>query len=129
MKLSDKRSLCHRSLVFGVGVNDSDYNVMIRKNKKQILCPFYRKWCDMLKRCYSLKWHKQNPTYIGCFVCPEWLYFSKFRLWMENQKWKGMELDKDLLVKGNRGYGPDTCCFIPKAINSLFGSGGKKKID
>lgn len=129
MKLASKRSLCQRSLTYGVGINDANYNVKIIKNKKQIFCPFYRKWYDMLKRCYSSKHQKRNPTYIGCSVCPEWLYFSKFRLWMENQKWKGMELDKDLLVKGNRVYGPDTCCFIPKAINGLFGSGGKKKIN
>ena len=81
----------------------------------------------MLTRCYSPLWHKQYPTYIGCSVCPEWRYFSKFRLWMSTQKWEGMALDKDILVKGNQVYGPDTCCFIPSAINSLFGSGKKKK--
>jgi len=126
--LATKRSLCHRSLVHGVGVNDSDYTTHIRKNNKLIWrCPFYDKWTTMLKRCYSPKWHKRFPTYIGCSVCPEWHYFSKFRLWMENQKWEGLELDKDILVKGNQVYSPDTCCFIPKTINYLFGSGRKKK--
>ena len=81
----------------------------------------------MLKRCYSSRYHKTRPSYIGCSVCPEWRYFSKFCLWMENQKWEGMELDKDLLVKGNQVYGPDTCCFLPGAINSLFSHGQKKK--
>jgi len=130
MNTASKKSLSRRSLVHGVGVNDADYNTQIVNNKKVIWrCPFYDKWYAMLKRCYSPLWHKQYPTYIGCSVCPEWRYFSKFRLWMENQKWEGMELDKDILIKGNRVYGPDTCCFIPQAINYLFGSGGKKKIN
>jgi len=121
MKTATKQSLRQRSLVHGVGVNDSDYNTHKRKNNKIIWrCPFHLKWEHMFARCYSPKWHKRFPSYIGCSVCPEWRYFSKFRLWMENQKWEGMELDKDVLVKGNQVYGPDTCCFIPQAINCLF---------
>ena len=120
--------LNRRKLVHGVGINDSDYTTNIRKNNKLIWrCPFYDKWQSMLKRCYSPKWHKRFPSYIGCSVCPEWRYFSKFRLWMEGQKWEGMDLDKDILVKGNQVYSPDTCCFIPGTINYLFGSGRKKK--
>jgi hypothetical protein len=128
MKLASKRSLGNRSLVHGIGINDADYNVVKTKNHKHVwMCPFYIRWKQMLRRCYASEWHKRYPTYIGCSVCPEWLYFSKFRLWMQNQKWEELELDKDLLVKGNKVYGPDTCCFIPGAINSLFGSGKKKK--
>ena len=126
MKLANKRSLSRRCL--GVGINDSNHKIQIHKKKKIIWrCPFYTRWENMLKRCYSSRYHKTRPSYIGCSVCPEWRYFSKFRLWMENQKWEGMELDKDLLVKGNKVYGPDTCCFLPGAINSLFSHGQKKK--
>ena len=124
---ASKKSLNRRKLIHGVGINDSDYNIQILNNKIIWRCPFYTKWEHMLERCYSLKFHKQYPSYIGCSVCPEWRYFSKFRLWMENKKWEGMDLDKDLLVRGNRVYGPDTCCFLPKAINNLFCSGKKKK--
>ena len=31
-----------------------------------------------------------------------------------------MCLDKDILHKGNKIYGPDSCCIIPTAINCLF---------
>ncbi len=123
MMPASNQSLGQRRLVHGVGVNDANYNV----HGKEGRCPFYTKWYDMLKRCYSSRFHKQYPSYIGCSVCPEWCYFSKFRFWMENQKWEGMELDKDILVKGNRVYSPDTCCFIPQAINVLFSTGRKRK--
>lgn len=33
---------------------------------------------------------------------------------------EGFELDKDILVKGNKVYSPETCCFVPKEVNSFF---------
>ena len=31
-----------------------------------------------------------------------------------------MQLDKDILKKGNKVYSPETCIFVPRRINSLF---------
>lgn len=39
---------------------------------------------------------------------------------MECQDWKGKELDKDLLVQGNKVYSPAACLFLPKKINLLI---------
>ena len=107
------------------GVNDADYPIskgerINGKYKTTWTCPFYSRWKDMLKRCYSENYHQQQPTYNDCTVCDEWLYFSNFKKWMEKQDWEGKQLDKDFLVKGNRVYSPDTCVFLHSKINSFF---------
>mgnify|MGYP001117231448 CR=1 FL=1 len=71
----------------------------------------------MLKRCYSGKYHERKPTYRGCTVCEDWHTFSNFRDWMENQDWEGKHLDKDLLISGNKEYGPETCVFVTSVVN------------
>lgn len=109
-----------RRPLFGVGINDADYLVRETVNNVDFICPFYARWADMIKRCYSEKHHKVNPTYFHCSVIPEWLYFMNFRSWMIEQDWEGNELDKDLLVKGNNVYSPDTCIFISHAVNSFM---------
>lgn len=82
----------------------------------------YLKWHDMLVRCYNEKFHERQPQYKGCTVCEEWLNYSNFKVWYYQNKIHGMELDldKDILFKGNKMYSPETCCFVPHAINTLF---------
>ena len=36
---------------------------------------------------------------------------------METQDWEGKQLDKDLLVLGNKQYNPQSCVFISKELN------------
>ena len=107
-------------LVFGVGINDADYITQPTVEGTRVVCPFYRKWKNMLKRCYSTKFQVTRPTYKGCSVAEEWLTFSNFRKWMVEQDWKGNDLDKDLLLEGNKIYSSKTCVFICRALNSLF---------
>ena len=111
-----------KKLIQGVGINDADYK--IRKGKS--LCPYYRRWTDMIKRCYSDKFKQSRPTYEGCTVCSEWLTFSNFKSWMEKQDWKGKALDKDLLSFKGFTYSPETCVFIPADLNSLLCGINKK---
>lgn len=106
--------------VQGVGMNDADYVVRPIIAGKRIMCPIYQKWESMLKRCYSTKYQEKHPTYVGCSVVDEWLVFSNFRSWMITKDWEGKALDKDLLVEGNKVYGPDTCTFICRELNNLF---------
>lgn len=107
-----------RKLVEGVGINDADYDVTVNSNGKQISkCHFYSTWQNMLKRCYNAGYITRFPSYMGCSVCDEWKYFTKFKAWMEQQDYINKELDKDLLVRSNKLYSPATCVFISKKLN------------
>lgn len=116
-----------KKLVFGVGVNDAWYKVQKNVCGKKIFCPFYQTWQSMLSRCYSKKNHERQPTYVSCTVCDEWLTFSNFRSWMEKQDWQGKQLDKDLIVKGNKVYSQDTCSFVDQTTNSFVTDSAKSR--
>lgn len=119
-------------LVFGVGINDADYGVhkyerVNGKWKVTWRCPYYEKWVNMLRRCYSPRSLEKYPTYRGCTVCDEWLTFSNFREWMETQEWEGRALDKDFLIEGNKIYSPSTCIFLPSKLNSFITTRGNDR--
>lgn len=100
---------------FGIGKYSS-------KDKK-----FMQLWQSVLERCYSEKYKSLFPTYKDVTVCEEWLNFQNFAAWCESQEFYKMKekngrnyhLDKDILIKGNKVYSPETCCFVPSEINSL----------
>lgn len=106
-----------KKLIYGVGVNDSDYKVNPTVKGKRVKCPFYMKWRNMIARCYSSAYHKIKPSYKGCVVCSEWLSFSNFKSWMIKQDWKGKQLDKDIVKLGNKEYSPSTCVFVSNSVN------------
>lgn len=113
-------------LVYGVGINDADYRVVSRHSNIEdgsILvrkCPFYTRWVSMLARSYSPSLHLEHPTYAGCSVCDEWIYFSNFKSWMQSQDWQDKHLDKDLLIPGNKIYSPETCVFVESKVNNFL---------
>lgn len=84
----------------------------------------YSAWKSMLQRCYDDKYHQKQPTYIDCEVNNEWHNFQNFAKWYYENYYKiegeRMHLDKDILVKCNKIYSPDTCIFVPEKINILF---------
>lgn len=101
-----------RSLVYGVGYNDLARGASMSNVAKV--------WRGMLYRCYYSCFKDKYPTYKDCSVCDEWLTLSEFKKWFDENYVEGYALDKDILVKGNKVYGPDTCCFVPQEINSLI---------
>lgn len=83
----------------------------------------YNYWFSMLRRCYSEKSLLKDSQYKDCYVCEDWKHFKMFVEWYK-ENWKphmeGWQLDKDVLIKNNKIYSPDTCAFVPQEINKLF---------
>jgi len=97
----------------------------VGRHKKSIggkLTPEYRSWSGAMYRCYGEDIHIRQPTYSGCSVCGDWWNFQEFSDWYVNNKFYGLgyQLDKDILVQGNKVYSPDTCTLIPKELNCLL---------
>lgn len=108
-----------RNKIHGVGiVGEGKYSA--GAGTKNIHTKQYTTWYSMLRRCYDEKEHKINPCYKECKVCDEWLNLQVFGEWFDKNYIEGYQLDKDLLVKGNKIYSPETCCFIPQEINLLL---------
>lgn len=82
--------------------------------------PAYTSWKGMLERCYKEKVRYMYPTYIDVYVCDEWHNYQIFCEWYYQHYKEGYQLDKDILVRGNKVYSPDTCCLVPSEINKLF---------
>jgi len=84
----------------------------------------YTIWKGMFDRCYNIKYQLRLPTYINCTVCEEWYNFQNFGKWYDENYYEienhMMSLDKDILIKGNKIYSPETCIFVPQNINTLF---------
>lgn len=117
---ASKLSSAKRNPIYGVGINDADYITTHNMDGKIKRCPFYVKWIHMIERCYSPKFDETNQCYRDCSVSEEWLVFSSFKKWMKSQDWKGKQIDKDLLVFGNKTYGKDVCVFVDGNVNTII---------
>lgn len=106
--------------ILGVGVVGDEVTKVNGNRLKE-----YNLWQALLSRCYCDKFHIKCPTYKDCSVSDNFKYYPYFKEWCNNQigfnvlddKGNHFELDKDLLIKGNKVYSEDTCCFIPREIN------------
>lgn len=104
-----------KPVVFGVGIND-----LISPDKDE----YYRKWVDMLRRCYDPYYLNLHDTYRGVAVCEDWKRFSTFKSWAKSEAGdiKGLVLDKDILGSGtpSKVYSPTTCLLITQKLNNFL---------
>lgn len=109
-------------LVHGVGLNDLKDSYPIKFSD----CQFYKTWKKMLGRCYDPNYLKLRGTYSECSVCYDWLVFSNFKSWMEQQEWEGKALDKDIIGSGKL-YSPATCIFVSREVNNFLTDSKKSR--
>lgn len=98
----------------GFGVTDVDYPISRMADGKQVTCNYYSIWKEMIRRCIG-----GRSAYKECSVCDEWKSLSNFKLWAEGKYKNGLYLDKDILIKGNKTYSPNACCFVDRMTNNF----------
>lgn len=106
--------------VFGIGYlgcNDADAT---RDNY------IYSKWANMMQRCYDEETHRLKPYYAPCTAEIEFQNFSNYRKWHKENAMgdRKVDLDKDVLIRGNTVYGSETCTLIPHFTNTIFENRG-----
>ena len=107
-----------RSLCYGVGINDVMIPYFTRTRT-------WRTWTGIIRRTDNRdpKWiNEQNKEhYIGCTLDSRWYRLSVFKEWIEQwDDYGNKEVDKDILIPGNKIYGPDTCLMVRPIVNAWF---------
>lgn len=116
---SQPRTKPIKALVYGVGINDSNFPVSMRLGNKRCVHRAYEAWHGMMARCYSSYRQRKYPSYVGCMVDEGWLTFSNFYSWWKENYKEEWQVDKDLLVPGNKVYSSQTCTYIPQDLNTF----------
>ncbi len=84
-------------------------------------------WENIKNRCEYLPKVDENRfgKYAEADACENWKDFQNFAQWFEDVQAlgyyeKGWQLDKDILVKDNKIYGPEFCVFLPEEVNKAL---------
>lgn len=108
--------------VYGVGYNSAKRGTGFLAKTPEGILREYDHWRRMLQRSYDPKWKTLHPTYGDCSVSPEWWDYQNFAKWYHKNEYRieGADLDKDLLLVGNKEYCPELCVFIPEELNKAI---------
>lgn len=97
--------------VYGIGYLDGEKDVYGTK--------VYNTWAGMLSRV-----SKKDKYYMDCEIDEDWHSFANFKNWFDINYYEVegevMDLDKDIIIKGNRKYSKDNCMFLPHKLNCIF---------
>lgn len=103
---------------YGIGMVGETNTFVEGKSKKSFVV-----WSSMFQRCYGNNKDIKKLSYKDCEVCDEWKIYKNFEKWYDEHYYyckDNLELDKDILIKDNKIYSPNTCLIIPQRINNLF---------
>lgn len=103
--------------------------VMYEVGRGYTSLPQYSQWHSMRSRCrIGSAEQVRNECYLGCTHDPSWHSYDVWMDWAKQQigflnrdeKGAVWQLDKDILIKGNKYYSPETCVFVPAALNKFL---------
>ena len=107
--------------IFGIGYLGVGDHLIYEEGSKTKLSAAYSCWRSMIDR--AARGPEGNlVNYTDCTVCDEWLCFQTFYEWYTSFPVYDFvaQIDKDILVKGNRIYSPEFCTLVPLEINMAF---------
>lgn len=111
--------------ICGIGIVGTKYQTHTKDGKNYLR--EYLMWTNMIGRCYDEEYRYKNPSYYDCTCEEEWFYYENFYEWLHKQEnYKilneidDIAIDKDILQKGNRIYGPTRCCLVPQRVNNIM---------
>lgn len=91
---------------------------------KQSKTASYMRWKAMCGRCEDGgTTQKARPSYVGCTMSQMFSDFHLFTDWHVKQVGYGVEgyqLDKDILIEGNKLYSETTCALVPRQLNMFL---------
>ena len=108
---------------YGVGYIGYGYDNKCKDSRK-----LFKTWYGVLQRCFDLLWKGRHTSYEQTTCSEIFFCASDFIDWSKSQIGynsvdefgKPFALDKDILIKGNTEYLPNTCVFVPQEINNLI---------
>lgn len=120
IKKGEVKNPYHKS-VYGIGyLGIGEFHT--KTNGKSTKC--YNIWKSILERCYDIKHREINITYIDSKMDKKWFNYQTFAKWFysnyNENLMKDWDIDKDILIKGNKIYSENFCVLVPPQINTLF---------
>ena len=113
---------------YNVGYIGYGYDPKCAESRK-----LFKIWSGLVQRCFDPLWKTRHKCYELTTCSEDFLCAANFITWSKSQLGynsidesdKPFALDKDILLKGNTIYSPDTCVFVPREINNLILSNRK----
>ena len=113
---------------YDIGYIGYNYDCKCKDSKK-----LFKIWSGLVQRCFDPLWKTRHKCYELTTCSEDFLCAANFITWSKSQigynsideSGKPFALDKDILLKGNTVYSPDTCVFVPREINNLILSNRK----